>query len=108
MDRDRAGRFNRAQAVKLGVPFGEVVRMTPAQIQNVVFYPREKNKDQLAVPSPVTPPVHPQPSRARDKRVLAGLRVFMTTAKYEAGLAEIDRFWDGKEAREKESSSADA
>lgn len=98
MDRDRAGRFARAQAIKMGVGLADVLDATPAQIRSLVFYPREEGKDQLKVPGTLAPPPETPPSRQRDLAVLAGFRAHMRPEKYEAAQKKIEAFWDAKEA----------
>jgi hypothetical protein len=77
IDRDDARRFDRAQAVAMGIDPFVVLRMTPAQIQRLVFYPRHgkgARAGELVRPTRKAARKTREPSLDRDLKILRGMK----------------------------------
>lgn len=95
--REKVGRWQRAGLLSLGVPYSDLMRMTPAQIHQVGFYPREKFGELKTPRLPTPARGQAEPTLERDLMVLEGFRGMISPAKYEEARAKLHaRYAEGK------------
>jgi hypothetical protein len=85
----RVEHWQRAKLLQMGVPFSDLIRMTPAQIHGLGFYPRKEGGD-LKTPRVTPEQTAPEPSLARDLCILESFRPFIAPQKYHDAKAKLE------------------